>query len=199
MKELSLFTGSGGGLLGSMLLGWETLGYVEFNEYSQQIIAKRIEDGILHRAPIFSDIKAFISEGYAASYKGMVDVVSGGFPCQEFSVAGARKGNLGSRNLWPEMFETVRIIKPRFVYAENVPGILSSRMDSDPTKPVYFGAILRDLASLGYGDIRYSVLGADDVGANHRRKRVWILAHSECLGRPEGAGEGIQPEIKTAM
>ena len=85
MKELSLFSGAGGGLLGTKLLGWKTVGYVEWNEFCQKILSERIKEGILDEAPIFNDIKLFNSEGYASSYKGMVDVVTGGFPCQPFS------------------------------------------------------------------------------------------------------------------
>ena len=92
MNELSLFSGGGGGLLGTMLLGWRPIGYVEWNDYCQRIIAARIRDGYLPDAPIFSDIRAFIRDGYAASYQGMVDVITGGFPCQPFSNAGKRLG-----------------------------------------------------------------------------------------------------------
>lgn len=80
LKELSLFTGCGGGLLGSKLLGWHTIGYVEFNKYCQQVIQARIRDGILDDAPIFGDIRDFVKEGHAEAYAGNVDVISGGFP-----------------------------------------------------------------------------------------------------------------------
>ncbi len=92
MRELSLFTGAGGGLLGTKLLGWEHIGYVEINDYCQEIIRQRIKDGILDEAPIFGDIKTFISEGYADAYKGMVDAITGGFPCQDISSAGPGGG-----------------------------------------------------------------------------------------------------------
>lgn len=106
MKELSLFSGAGGGLLATHhLLGWETVGYVEFNEYCQKVIAQRIKDGLLDNAPIFGDIRAFVSEGYAASYTGMVDVVSGGVPCQDISSAGGGKELMGRDlecgHIWP--------------------------------------------------------------------------------------------------
>jgi len=80
LKELSLFTGAGGGLLGSKLLGWNTIGYVEWNEYCQRVIQARIQDGILDDAPIFGDIREFVREGYAGAYAGHVDVISAGFP-----------------------------------------------------------------------------------------------------------------------
>lgn len=168
MRELSLFTGVGGGVLGSKILGWRTIGYVEKEEYCQKIIKQRIEDGIFDDAPIFSNIRHFIDEGFADTYNGFVDVVSAGFPCQPFSVSGKRVGEKDERNMWPETVECVRRIQPRFVFLENVPGLLSSG---------YFGRILGDLAESGY-DAEWTVLGADEVGANHRRKRLWILAYT---------------------
>jgi DNA (cytosine-5)-methyltransferase 1 len=185
VRELSLFTGAGGGLLGTHhLLGWETVGYVEIEDYCQRVIKQRIADGLLPEAPIFSDIRAFISEGYAASYTGLVDVITGGFPCQPFSVAGKQAGENDPRNLWPETMECIRIIQPRYALLENVPGLLGSPgdpgewdLDEAPADNLrYFGTILRDLSEARYG-VRYITLGADDVGAPHRRKRLWIMAH----------------------
>lgn len=173
MRELSLFTGAGGGLLGTHhLLGWETVGYVEIDDYCQRVIKQRIADGLLPEAPIFSDIRAFISEGYAASYTGMVDVVTGGFPCQPFSVAGKQAGENDPRNLWPQTIEAIRIVRPRYCFLENVPGLLVSG---------YFGTVLKDLHQARY-DARWITLGADDVGAPHRRKRLWIMAESNMHG-----------------
>ncbi len=80
LRELSLFTGAGGGVLGTKLLGWQSVGYVEFNQYCQRVIMQRIADGLLDNAPIFSDIREFIKEGHAEAYAGNVDVISGGFP-----------------------------------------------------------------------------------------------------------------------
>lgn len=166
MRELSLFTGAGGGILGTMLLGFRPIGYVEWDDYCQRVIAARIRDGILPDAPIFGDIKTFISDGYAASYTGMVDVITGGFPCQPFSVAGKQKGADDERNQWPATATVIEIVKSRFVLLENVPGIRR-----------YMPVVVRDLRRLGYEVSRPLILGADDVGAPHRRKRVWILAH----------------------
>ena len=177
MKELSLFSGAGGGLLGTKLLGWEHCGYVEFNDYCQRVIAQRIDDGFLDEAPIFSDIKAFISDGYADAYKGMVDVVTGGFPCQPFSVAGKQAGADDSRNLWPETLAVLRIVQPRFAYLENVPGLLTHE---------YARRIFGDLAESGF-DARWRVLSVAEVGAPHKRDRVWIVAHSNDANRRGGA------------
>jgi DNA (cytosine-5)-methyltransferase 1 len=168
MNELSLFSGAGGGLLGTHLLGWKHIGYVEFNDYCQRVIAARIKDGILPVAPIFGDVRAFISEGYAASYTGLVDVISGGFPCQPFSVAGKRAGADDERNMWPATRDCVRIIRPRYCFFENVPGLLNSG---------YFGTIIRDLAESGYC-VRWRILSAAEMGAPHKRDRLWIVANS---------------------
>ena len=180
MNELSLFTGAGGGLLGTKLLGWKTIGYVEKKPYCQKVIRQRIADGFLDAAPIFGDIRKFISEGYAASYTGLVDVITAGFPCQPFSVAGKRGGGGDERNMWPETIGCIRIIRPRFAFLENVPGLLAHK---------YIQRIFGDLAESGY-DARWFVLGADDVGAPHRRKRLWILAYSSGNGRPARREDG---------
>ncbi len=183
MKELSLFSGAGGGILGTKLLGWTTIGYVEYEKYCQKSLKQRIYDGILDAAPIFGDIKKFISQGYAEAYQGMVDILTAGFPCQEFSVAGQRKGSSGERNMWPETWECIRIIRPDQVLLENVPGLLTSSVEADPEVFIqYFGSVCGDLAEIGYNNIRYCVLGADDVGAPHRRKRLWIVADSHKEG-----------------
>lgn len=185
MRELSLFSGAGGGLLGSKLLGWTTVGYVEYEEYCQKVLRQRIADGILDAAPIFGDIRKFISEGYADAYQGMVDIVTGGFPCQPFSVAGKGLGEADPRNMWPETLDVLRRIRPKYAFLENVPGLIQ--------KP-YFRVILRQIAESGY-DCRWGVLGASDVGANHRRKRLWIFANAKRLEWETGArGSGLQPK-----
>lgn len=188
MNELSLFTGAGGGVLGGLLLGWRTVGYVEWDEYCQRVIAQRIADGILHDAPIFGDIRAFIREGYADAYRGVAEIVTAGFPCQPFSVAGKRRGEGDERNMWPETIDVIRRVRPRFCLLENVAGLLVDE---------YVRRIFGDLAEAGY-DADWTVLGADDVGAPHRRKRLWIVAHAqrdEHLGtkrRISTASQGIQ-------
>ena len=169
VNELSLFSGAGGGLLGTKLLGWRHVGYVEYERYCQQVIAQRIKDGILSEAPIFGDVREFVQSGAAKKYKGFVDVVTAGFPCQPFSVAGKRKGKEDERNMWPSTIQIIRDVQPRYALLENVPGLLNSG---------YFQEILGSLAQAGY-DAKWIVLGADDVGAPHRRKRLWIKATSQ--------------------
>jgi DNA (cytosine-5)-methyltransferase 1 len=169
MNELSLFSGAGGGLLGTKLLGWRHVGYVEYERYCQQVIAQRIKDGILSEAPIFGDVREFVQSGAAKKYKGFVDVVTAGFPCQPFSVAGKRKGKEDERNMWPSTIQIIRDVQPRYALLENVPGLLNSG---------YFQEILGSLAQARY-DAKWIVLGADDVGAPHRRKRLWIKATSQ--------------------
>lgn len=177
MRELSLFTGAGGGLLGTKLLGWTHVGYVEWNEYCQRVIAQRIADGYLDEAPIFTDVREFVQSGAAEQYRGIADVVSGGFPCQPFSVAGKQRAADDERNMWPATVEVIRAVQPRSVLLENVPGLISCG---------YLGTVLANLAALGYVG-RWGVLGACDAGAPHKRERLWIVANSECK-RLQGQG-----------
>ena len=169
MNELSLFSGAGGGLLGTKLLGWRNVGYVEWDSYCQRVLAQRIDDGYLDPAPIFTDVREFVKSGAAAEYRGFADVVTAGFPCQPFSVAGKRAGADDERNMWPATIDCIRAVRPRFAFLENVPGLLVSG---------YFGRILGDLAESGY-DCRWRILSAAEMGAPHRRKRLWIVAYSE--------------------
>ena len=172
MYELSLYSGAGGGLLGTKLLGWTCTGYVEINDYCQKVIAQRIKDGILDRAPIFGDIKTFLIEGYAESYSGMVDVITAGFPCQPFSVAGKGKGESDERNMWPETRDCISRIRPPYVFLENVPGLFADR---------YIQRIFGELAALGY-DCKWKIVSASQVGAPHLRERIWIVAHPQSTG-----------------
>jgi len=167
VNELSLFSGAGGGLLGTMLLGFTPIGYVEWDDYCQRVLAARIRDGILPEAPIFGDIQAFINDGYAASYTGLVDVVTGGFPCQAWSNAASGKNNAANR--WPEMLAVIGIVQPPLVLAENVDE----------------GAIIMaqgDLAACGY-KTRRCKLSAKDLGADHNRARWWLIAYPDDKGK----------------
>jgi DNA (cytosine-5)-methyltransferase 1 len=190
-----------------MLLGFRPIGYVEWDDYCQRVIAARIRDGILPDAPIFGDIKTFISDGYAASYTGLVDVVTGGFPCQSFSVQNSRTTNRGEneqggadhRNMWPSTKEVIRLVRPEWCLLENVPGLIASRN---------FGTILGDLAQIGYC-VRWRCISSAEIGAQHIRERVWIVAHSTRFGHvhqthdkgkhPKILRCGTRPHIKIAV
>ena len=190
MNELSLFSGSGGGVLATNhLLHWRTVGYVEFNPYCQKVLAQRIEDGLLDEAPIFGDIRAFLTEGYADAYKGMVTVISAGFPCQPFSVAGRQKAKDDPRNMWPATLEVIRKVEPRYCFLENVPGLLSR-------KHRYFETILKDLAESGY-NAKWKVISAAEVGAPHKRDRLFIVANKLVADSDSGFSEGADQEIRT--
>jgi len=167
IHELSLFTGAGGGIWATKyLLGWQTVGYVEIDDYCQRVIRRRIDDGHFDNAPIFGDIRVFLSEGYAESYQGMVDVITAGFPCQPFSVAGKQERESDPRNLWPETIHVIRKAKPKCVLLENVPGIRQ-----------YLPVVIRDLRRTGYTVKRPTIIAAASVGAGHIRNRVWIYAY----------------------
>ncbi len=175
MKELSLFTGMGGGIYGSLILGWETVAYVERDEYCQKVIKQRIADGWFDKGEIYGDIKEF-NQKHAHQYAGGIDILTGGFPCQPFSVAGKRKGTSDERYLFDEIIKTIKIIQPRQMLFENVPSLLGSPAIVE---------IYESLTKLGYIVNPPLVLGSDDCGNIHRRKRVWIFANAKCSGRPE--------------
>lgn len=168
MRELSLFAGAGGGLLGTHLLGWTPVGYVEWNEHCQRILAARIADGFLPVAPIFTDVRQFIQSGAAEQYRGVADVVTAGFPCQPFSFAGKRRGEHDNRNMWPATRDVIRVVRPDHVLLENSPGVLVCG---------YVGSVVGDLAALGYVG-RYGCISAANTGADHQRTRWWLVAHS---------------------
>lgn len=173
MNELSLFTGCGGGLLGSHLLGWRTVCAVEQDDFRCARIVDRQNEGFLSPFPIYcGDITGFD----ARPWRGCADVVSGGFPCQDISGANPKaEGITGARSgLWKEMLRVVREVGPRFVFVENSPMLTGRGL----------GVVLGDLAALGY-DARWGVLGADDLGGFHRRERLFIVANSSERRRDE--------------
>jgi len=190
MNELALFAGAGGGILGGTLLGFRTICAVEIEPYAASVLVARQNDGILPPFPIWDDICAFDGR----PWRGIVDVVSGGFPCQDISPAGKGAGIDGERSgLWREMARVVREVGPRFVLVENSSMLVSRGL----------GTVLGDLAEMGY-DAEWCVLGADDAGAPHIRKRIWILAHSqqaglEGLGSVAGYEEIAQPRDGGAL
>ena len=177
MNVLSLFTGAGGGELAfqHLLTGFRTVGYVEFENYCQKVLLQRIKDGFLDAAPIFGDIRAFISEGYAEAYRGMVDVVTGGFPCTDISLAKQNaKGIEGTESsLWSEMATAIDIIQPGYVFVENSPALIFRGV----------GKVLGDLSRMGFY-ARWGCLGAFTTGHCSNGKRFWLVASKTMFGRP---------------
>jgi len=164
LTELSLFSGAGGGILGSILLGHRIIGAVENDEYCCSILEQRQRDGVLDAFPIWQmDIRDFNRE-VSHIYRG-VDIISAGFPCQAYSRAARGRNN--APDLWDETVQSLCLVEPRYVLLENVPAIL----DDDGA----MRRVLGDLASIGY-DARWESVPAAAIGANHLRNRVWIVA-----------------------
>lgn len=175
LRELGLFAGAGGGLLASRLLGWSTKCAVEIEPYCQLVLAQRQDDGHLDEFPIWDDIRTFDGR----PWRGHIDVVSGGFPCQDISSAGKGAGLAGARSgLWFEMLRVIGEVQPAYVFAENSPNLRTRGLD----------VVLEGLAGLGY-DVAWGVLGAWHVGAPHRRNRMWIVAAHPDRCRERGLAE----------
>lgn len=164
MNELALFAGAGGGVLGGHLLGWRTVCAVEIEDYPRRVLLQRQADGIIPRFPIWDDVCTFDGK----PWRGRVDVISGGFPCQDISAAGRGAGLAGARSgLWSEMSRIIGEVRPSYVLVENSPMLVTRGLNR----------VLADLTSMGY-DTKWGIVGADDAGALHQRKRIWILANS---------------------
>ena len=168
LNELALFAGAGGGILGGHLLGWRTVCAVEWEQYPASVLCARQNDGLLPSFPIWDDVQTFDGK----PWRGIVDVVSGGFPCQDLSAAGARAGIDGPKSgMWKHMARVVSEVRPRFVFVENSPMLVNNGL----------GRVLGDLSEIGY-DCRWTVMGANEVGAQHNRDRIWIVAHANSKG-----------------
>ena len=164
MRVLSLFSGGGLGDYGLTLAGMEIVGQVEIDEYCQKILKLRWPD-----VPKWKDIKEV-----KTSELPRVDIVSGGFPCTDISVANNDpQGIAGERSgLWKDQFRIIRDLRPRYAIVENVSALLIRGM----------GKVIGDLASIGY-DTEWQVIPASWFGAFHRRDRVWIVAYPKSIGR----------------
>jgi len=171
LRELALFAGAGGGILAGELLGWRVVCAVECDAYAAGVLVARQLDGLLPPFPVWDDVRTFD----AGRWRGVVDVVSGGFPCQDISVAGKGAGIDGERSgLWCHMARIVGEVRPRYVFVENSPALVTRGLVR----------VLSDLTALGY-DCRWTVLGAANVGAPHQRDRLWLVAHAHGIaGHP---------------
>ena len=187
MNELALFAGAGGGILGGKLLGWRTVCAVEREPYAASVLAQRQNDGLLPAFPVWDDVCTFDGR----PWRGVVDVVSGCFPCQDISAAGKGAGIDGERSgLWGQMARIIGEVRPRFVFVENSPLLVGRGLVR----------VLADLAEMGF-DARWGVVGASDVGAPHRRERCWVVAHAErAERRPElRARDGLERERENGL
>jgi DNA (cytosine-5)-methyltransferase 1 len=166
MNELALFAGAGGGILGGHLLGWRTVCAVEYDAYAASVLVARQNDGCLAPFPIWDDVRTFDGK----PWRGIVDVVSGGFPCQDISTAGRGAGIDGERSgLWAEMARIIGEVRPRYAFVENSPMLTSRGLSR----------VCGDLAELGY-DARWGVVSACMLGAPHARNRLFLVADSHC-------------------
>ncbi len=161
MNELHLFAGAGGGILGGYLLGHTCVCAVEVNPFCRKVLLQRQLDVPLPRFPIWDDIRTF--DG--TPWRGHVDCVCGGFPCQDISAAGKGAGIDGERSgLWSEMARVLGEVRPPYVFVENSPRLT--------VRGLY--RVLGDLSALGY-DAVWTIVSASDFGARHGRDRLWIL------------------------
>lgn len=174
LRELALFAGAGGGILGGKLLGWRTVCAVEWDAYAASVLVARQNDKTLEPFPIWDGVQTFDGR----PWRGRVDVISGGFPCQDISAAGKGAGIDGERSgMWSHMARIVGEVLPRFVFVENSPMLVGRGL----------ARVIGDLTALGY-DCRWGVLGADDVGAPHERKRLWLVAYADSVRQLQPQG-----------
>lgn len=184
LKELSLCSGMCGMTLALRLanIPARTIGYVESDPYCQRLIRRRIQDGFLDWAPIIRDIRAADFRPMA----GLVDIVTAGFPCQSYSVAGKRLSASDERDLWPDVLRCIREVGPKWVLLENVRGLC------DGLSP-YSAQIVGQLSQIGY-DSEWGLLPAAAVGAPHLRWRWFLISYSKVYGLQGEAGD--QQEIR---
>ena len=188
ITHLSLFSGIGGIDLAAEWAGIRTIGQCEWAEYPTKVLERHWPD-----VPRWKDIRTLTGESfYARTGRRTVDIISGGFPCQPFSIAGKRRGKEDDRYLWPEMVRVIKELRPAWIVGENVAGIIKMALPD----------ILSELVGLGYRT-RTFLIPACAVGARHRRYRVAIVAHTDVGRRIHGQDEvntderGRQTQHKT--
>ena len=159
IKHISLFNGIGGFQLAAHWAGWENVAHCEIDEWCNKVVAQHFPN-----SKCYTDIKQF----NANEYRNSINVISGGFPCQPFSLAGKQRGKDDDRYLWPEMLRVIREVKPQIVIGENVAGIVDLALDT----------VLSDLEGEGYKTEAF-IIPACAINAPHRRDRVWIIAYTD--------------------
>lgn len=198
----SLFSGIGGAELAAHWMGWENFFHCEIQEFQRKVLEYWFPNSVSYED---------ITKTNFSEWRGKVDILTGGFPCQPFSVAGKRLGTEDDRALWPEMLRAIREIQPTWVVGENVAGILSMVQPGETVKvgraddlfeenyiyrteqQLTIDAICEDLERAGYA-IQTFVVPACAVGAPHRRDRVWIIAHRTDAG-VESVQQGRQDGV----
>lgn len=181
MNHASLFSGIGGFDLAARWMRWNNIFQVEKDKKCLQILANNFPG-----TKRYEDIKYFDGK----NYRGGIDLISGGFPCQPFSVAGKQRGTADDRYLWPQMLRVIKAINPPYVVCENVTGLVNLALDQ----------VLSDLEDEAYTTETF-IIPACGLNAPHRRDRVWVIAYPHCIGRdrrsvyrghiPEEAKEGL--------
>jgi DNA (cytosine-5)-methyltransferase 1 len=175
MRHGSLFSGIGGFDLAAQWMGWENVFHCEWNEFGQKILKYYWPNAISYGDITKTDFTV---------HRGQIDIITGGFPCQPYSMAGKRKGKADERHLWPEMLRAIREIQPSWIVGENVPGIINW------SGGLVFHEVQTDLEAEGY-EVFPVVLPACGVNAPHKRERIWFVAYSvNGRHRPERGTEG---------
>ena len=188
MKHGSLFSGIGGFDLAADWMGWENIFHCEIAEFPRKILNHYWPNAECHE-----DIK----KTDFTKYRGTVDIISGGFPCQPYSAAGKRLGKEDDRHLWPEMLRVIREVKPQWVVGENVRGLLNWNGG------MVFHEVCADLENIGY-EVQAFIIPASGINAPHQRERLWIVAHSINCGysakREQDAEEDrLQKQYRSSM
>lgn len=181
MRHGALFNGIGGFQISAEMMEWDNVMHSEINSFCNEVVARRF--------PNSKNIGDVTTADFTI-YRGRIDILTGGFPCQPYSTAGLRKGKADDRHLWPQMLRAVREIKPAWVVGENVPGIISWNGG------LVFDEVQADLEAEGY-EVLPVVLPACSVNAPHKRDRVWFVAHRTNTGAKnlQPRGENRVPEF----
>jgi len=167
MRHGSLFSGIGGFDLASQWMGWENIFHCEWNEFGKKVLKYYWPNAISYDDITKTDF---------TKHRGTIDILTGGFPCQPYSMAGKRKGKEDERHLWPEMLRAIREIQPTWIVGENVPGLVNWNGG------MVFNEVQADLEAEGY-EVTPFLPPACGVNAPHKRERVWFVAYSQLHGR----------------
>lgn len=167
MKHLGLFSGIGGFELAAKWMNWETSAWCEIDEFCRQVLGYYFP---------YADKLSDITKEKFKKYANKIDIITGGFPCQPYSLSGARQGTEDPRHLWPQMLRCVRVVRPAWVIGENVYGLLSW------SGGLVFEQVQADLEAEGY-EVQPYILPACSVNAPHQRDRIWFVAYARHLDR----------------